>query len=160
MKGVPERGSCVDFDPMSLEEVFEAQWFDDRVMVGACPSCGSESTVSCEGDPAIEDPTVGHCLECDAYWCTECRIILKEPFKCGHWSICGACSKENGYLSPDEFFDRICPTCEYWNGECTLGDFEECEYMDGYRCPYEPDIYECPKISAFAGMCQAKGTPK
>jgi len=154
LKGVAERDKCDEFDPLSLEEILDRQKFISQIMVGPCPACGSENTVDCEEDPAIEDPTVGHCLECDTYWCIECGTILKGSFICGHWPICAACSEENGYMTPDEFFDKICPKCEFWNGECTLEDLEECEYINEYRCPYEPDVSECPKIRGWKQSSQ------
>lgn len=72
------------------------------------------------------------------------------PFSghCGmHWQhIHEACSKEKGYMSPDEFYDKVCPKCEHWKDECTLGFIDECEQMYMYRCPYESDVSECPRI--------------
>jgi hypothetical protein len=49
-------------------------------------------------------------------------------------------------MSPDEFYDKICPKCEHWKGKCTLEFIDECEHMYMYRCPYESDVYECPRI--------------
>ena len=146
LEGVGERDNCEYFDPLSFDEIVERERFISAVMVGSCQACGSDNTVDCDGDPSIDDPTVGHCLDCNTYWCIECGKILKEPFKCGHWDVCEACSKEKGYMSPDEFYDKVCPKCEHWKGECTLGFIDECEQMYMYRCPYEFDVSECPRI--------------
>ena len=144
-KGVSDKDKCADFDPLTLEEILERDRFVSRIMVGPCPKCGGENTVDCDGDPSISDPTVGHCLECDAYWCIECKKTLKDPFKCGHWAICEACSKQNGYMPLDEFMDEICQKCDFWEDGCTLENFEECEHIQ-YRCPHESNPSECPKI--------------
>lgn len=110
-KGLYEKDKCPDFDPLTLDEILEHDGFVSAIIVGPCPVCGSENTVDCEGDPAIGDPTVCHCLECGTYWCAECGKTLKDPFKCGHWVLCEACSREKGYMAPDEFMDKICLKC-------------------------------------------------
>jgi len=137
LKGIIEKDRCGEFEPLSLEEIMDRQRFISQIMVGPCPACGSENTVDCEGDPAIEDLTVGHCFECSVFWCIECGKVLEGSFCCEHWAICRECSEEHGYMMLDEFMDKICPKCEYWADGCTLEDPTECEHEYEYQCPYE-----------------------
>lgn len=71
-KGISERGSCEDCEPLSVEEQLRKDEFVEATMVGPCPKCGSENTVDCGCEPSIEDITVGACLNCGIHWCPEC----------------------------------------------------------------------------------------
>jgi hypothetical protein len=63
-----------------------AERFADVVMVGLCPSCGSDATSDCEDAPGIDDLTVGICTSCIHLWCLECGTALsfREP-SCPNW---------------------------------------------------------------------------
>jgi hypothetical protein len=63
-----------------------AEEFANRIMVGPCPSCGSDQTGDCEADPDIGELFVGRCYECGQLWCTECGDALsrKNPH-CDCW---------------------------------------------------------------------------
>lgn len=98
-KGIFEREACDEYKPWPLKDLLERDKFVRGVMVGACPRCGSENTYDCENNPLLEDNTVGHCLDCETYWCLECGYVFKAMEKgatCPHWDICGSCSKEHG----------------------------------------------------------------
>ena len=149
-KGISERGSCEDCEPLSVEEQLEKDEFIEATMVGLCPKCGSENTVDCEYEPSIEDITIGACLDCGAHWCSECGYVLKGKGKsCPHWGFCGNCSAENGYLTLDEFIEKICPTCEYFDEGCQLEDPSECKKGVQFLCPYEEDVSNCPQLRKY-----------
>jgi hypothetical protein len=88
------------------------------------------------------------------YWCLECgqvleKELLERGFKCGHWSVCGRCEKESGYLTLEEIIEKICSNCElgFEVDECPFrGDFKECPFTKNYVCPFYPNVSECPKI--------------
>lgn len=151
-KGIFERETCDEYEPRQLEGLLEQDKFVRGVMVGTCPRCGSENTYDCENNPLLEDITVGHCLDCGTYWCLECGYIFKVVEKetaCPHWDICDRCSKEHGYLDLGTFIEMICPTCELYDNGCRLEELLECEKQWRYRCPYDSDVSECPKIEEF-----------
>ncbi len=100
--------------------------FIREIMVGDCPRCGSPNThdcseeefvpnslirptsiirigSDCEVAKKLDDPTVGHCDDCNYLWCLECgsELSIDEP-TCRHWEICETCGKT------DEFPDA-CP---------------------------------------------------
>jgi hypothetical protein len=52
--------------------------FANLIMVGPCPTCGSEKTGDCDADPEIDDLLVGRCYECGQLWCTECGKELTQ----------------------------------------------------------------------------------
>ncbi len=92
-----EEAAVVDFleqmPPELLAELGEmmrqsasAEEFANRIMVGPCPSCGSDQTGDCEADPEINGLLVGRCYECGQLWCTECGNALtrKNP-QCDCW---------------------------------------------------------------------------
>ena len=65
-----------------------AEEFVNRIMVGDCPKCGSSNTGDCEGDPEIEDPTLGRCLDCGQFWCLDCEELFNDaqtPHDCPAW---------------------------------------------------------------------------
>jgi hypothetical protein len=63
-----------------------AEEFANCIMVGSCPSCGSDQTGDCDADPEINDLLVGRCFECGHLWCTECGTTLtKENPHCDCW---------------------------------------------------------------------------
>jgi len=151
-KGIFERYTCDEYEPMPLPELAEREQFVREIMVGNCPRCGSDHTFDCEHSPAAEevrDITIGHCLDCDTYWCLGCGYIFEKVEKereCPHWEICARCSKEKGYLDPIEFVEQICARCENYDNGCQLEDPLECEKRAQFCCPYEIDVSECPKI--------------
>ncbi len=147
----------------------ERDFFISQIMVGDCPKCGSKNTHDCEGPDfyldsnspkqvvktgsecgvarELEDPTIGHCDSCDHLWCIECGSMLAIDDKaCGHWAVCEECSKENGYMTPDETVEKICPHCEHWKDGCQLEDPSECDKTLEYECPHQEDISECPTV--------------
>ena len=63
-----------------------AEEFANRIMVGPCPSCGSERTGDCDADPEINELLVGRCYECGQLWCTECgNALTRERPYCDCW---------------------------------------------------------------------------
>ncbi|NOX54998.1 MAG: hypothetical protein GXP27_11295 [Planctomycetes bacterium] len=54
------------------------------LFVGDCPRCGSQNTQDCDGDPDLEDITVGRCLECGQYWCTNCGELFADAHSTEH----------------------------------------------------------------------------
>lgn len=149
MEGIFGRQVCEEYDPLSLIELLERDQFVRSIMVGPCPKCGSDNTYDCECNPLLEDNTVGHCLDCDTYWCLERRHLLKVVERrscCPHWEICAECSGEHGYLPPSEFVEEICPACEHYAEGCQLEDPFQCEKLVEFTCPYDGNIEECPRI--------------
>ena len=147
--GIFERGTCNDYDPMSLEELLERDEFIRAIMVGTCPICGGEEAYDCENNAMLEDCTIGHCLECETHWCLECGYIftyLEKGMKCPHWDLCEDCADKRGYLDPIEFMETMCPTCEHYDDGCLLEELSECDKARLYRCPNESDVSECPQI--------------
>jgi hypothetical protein len=80
--------------PEALDELraaFEgsatAEEFANRIMTGACPTCGSVETGDCDNDPEIGEILVGRCYQCGQLRCTECGQLLdrKAPF-CKCWA--------------------------------------------------------------------------
>ena len=62
-----------------------------EIFIGDCPVCESKRTSDCDELP-IEDITVGVCLKCYTFWCTECGTIFKKgQTVCEHWSVCDDC---------------------------------------------------------------------
>ena len=151
-KGIFERETCDQYDPLPLDELLERDEFVRAIMLGACPRCGSENTYGCENNPLLEDDTIGHCLDCDTYWCLECGYVFESVEKgveCPHWDICEQCADERGYLDQVEFMERICPTCEYYDDGCQLEDPLECEKQWQFLCPYDGNVSHCLRIEEF-----------
>jgi hypothetical protein len=70
----------------AMSESASAQEFANRIMVGPCPSCGSEQTGDCEADPEINELLVGRCYECGQLWCTECgEALTRQSLHCDCW---------------------------------------------------------------------------
>jgi hypothetical protein len=70
----------------ALQRARSEEEFIQMVMVGVCPKCKSGNTKDCERELGIEDSTVGHCMDCDTYWCLECGATLENPQEaCGHY---------------------------------------------------------------------------
>jgi hypothetical protein len=77
-----------------LEELKEAflttrtgEEFVNAIMIGACPTCGSDQTGDCENDPEFYyNILLARCYECGQLWCAECGKLLerKAPF-CECW---------------------------------------------------------------------------
>ena len=151
--GIFERENCDDYETMSLDELLERDEFIRAIMVGVCPKCGGEDTYDCENNSLLEDNTIGHCLECETYWCLECGYVfesLEEGMKCPHWNICEQCAEKRGYLDHFEFMETICPKCEYYDaGSCLLDDPLECDKQLLYICPFDSDVSECEEIQEF-----------
>ena len=153
-KGIFERETCSEYGPLPLDELLERDEFVQAVMVGACPKCGSENAYDCENNPLLHDNTVGHCLDCETYWCLDCGYVFEEIQKgmeCPHWKICGECAEEHGYLDEIEFIEKICPACEHYDNGCQLEDPLKCEKQWKHKCPYEPDVSQCPKMDELLG---------
>ena len=67
----------------AMRESESAEEFANRIMVGSCPSCGSDQTGDCDADPEINDLLVGRCYECGQLWCTECgKALTEKDFHC------------------------------------------------------------------------------
>ncbi|MFP4642309.1 MAG: hypothetical protein ACLFPU_09080 [Dehalococcoidia bacterium] len=151
-QGIFERESCEGYDPLPMNELLERDKFLRAVMVGPCPKCDSNNTYDCANNPQLEDELIGHCLDCETYWCIECGYIFEKagrPKECPHWQICEQCSQEHGYLDVGEFVEKICATCEHFDNGCQLEDPSQCETQWQYRCPYDADVSECPEIDNF-----------
>jgi hypothetical protein len=79
--------------PDALGELGEAmaasasgEEFANRIMVGPCPSCGSEHTGDCDADPEINEIRVGRCYECGQFWCCECgNALTRKLLYCACW---------------------------------------------------------------------------
>lgn len=104
LKGIFERETCSEYEPMPLDDLLEQDGFVRGVMVGDCPKCGSENTCDCENNPLapVQDNTVGYCSDCGIYWCLECGHIfkaVKKGMQCPHWQICAECS-EDKFMCP------------------------------------------------------------
>ena len=70
----------------AMRESASALEFANRIMVGSCPSCGSERTGDCDADPEINEILVGRCYECGQLWCTECGdALMRERLYCNCW---------------------------------------------------------------------------
>lgn len=76
-------GMLAEMDPQAREMLMEAARAADSadelirsIFVGSCPKCESDNTGDCEADPEIDNPLVGHCMDCNYYWCTECGRML------------------------------------------------------------------------------------
>ena len=148
-KGIFERETCIEYEPLPLQELLERDKFVREVMVGACPRCNGNNTYDCRNNPAWEDESVGHCLDCETYWCLECGYVfgvVEKGMQCPHWEICAQCTNEHGYLDQIEFMDRICPTCEHYDEGCHLEDPLQCHRQWQFLCPYDGNVSECPKI--------------
>lgn len=138
---------CKDYEPLSIEAQLEREEFVNAMCVGGCPKCGSENATDCENEPSIEDNTVGACLECRTHWCLECGYVFKEgAMTCPHWGFCDACHAKEGYLTSDEFVDKVCPTCAHFDEGCQMDEPSECKKGDDFMCPYRMDISDCPKL--------------
>jgi len=151
-KRIFERETCAEYEPLPLEDLLERDRLVRAVMVGACPRCGGDNTYDCENNPLLEDVSVGHCLDCETYWCLECGYVfrtMKSGMQCRHWEICTQCAAEHGYLNGVEFMEKICPPCKYYDYGCQLEDPLKCDKQWQLLCPYEGDISECPKIEEF-----------
>ena len=78
MEGIMERmSSMFGEDGMAeleqlAEECGDADEFANLLLVGECPQCSGQSTTDCEEDPELQDPTIGHCNDCDFRWCLDC----------------------------------------------------------------------------------------
>ena len=71
----------------AMSESSSAEEFANRIMVGPCPSCGSEHTGDCDADPEINELLVGRCYECGQLWCTECgNALTRERLYCDCWN--------------------------------------------------------------------------
>ncbi len=70
----------------AMSQSASAVEFANRILVGPCPSCGSDQTGDCEADPEIHQILVGRCDECGELWCTECGNALthERPY-CECW---------------------------------------------------------------------------
>jgi hypothetical protein len=74
-----------------LQKTESSDEYVRQIFIGDCPVCGSEKTSDCDELP-IEDITVGVCLKCFTFWCTECGTIFKKgQTVCDHWVLCEAC---------------------------------------------------------------------
>jgi hypothetical protein len=63
-----------------------AEEFANRILLGSCPSCGSEQTGDCGADPEINELLVGRCYEWGHLWCTECgKTLTRDKVYCTCW---------------------------------------------------------------------------
>ncbi len=151
-KGIFEQENCSDYAPLSLQELLERDKFVRQMVVGTCPNCGSEDTYDCRNNCQLEDESIGHCLDCETYWCIECGYLFDEMesgMECPHWEICRQCSEELGYMDEVEFANKICSSCQHYENGCQLDDPSECEKQWQFLCPYEGNPSECAKIDEF-----------
>lgn len=121
----------------------------------------------------IDDPCVGHCDSCGYIWCLECgKELSEEKPICRHWKVCDKCGRTEDFPSTCPYKEdvesgefRVNP-CRGENTEDDMGNLPEflekydlnltkedivgsyeCSYIDACtRCPYAPDIAECPQI--------------
>ena len=67
------------------------EWWDAEhaaasMMVGPCPSCGSDQTLDGDGVPGVDDITQGLCIGCHHRWCLECgQPLASGQAACRHW---------------------------------------------------------------------------
>lgn len=146
--------TCDEYDPIPLEQLIECDERINAAVVGPCPVCGSSDTYDCQRNRLIEDGLVCHCLNCDSYWCKECRHVFDEIAKgvqCLHWKICDPCFEEHHYLSLGEFNEKICSTCGYSEscGELFDDTNDECWKTKLFLCPHEGNVSECANIQEF-----------
>lgn len=84
------RGSLDEETRKALDAAFLSsktrEDFINKVMVGACPKCGSTEVSDCENDPDIGDICIGRCFECGQLWCLECGRLLETG-----QIVCGCC---------------------------------------------------------------------
>jgi hypothetical protein len=70
----------------AMSDSATAEEFANRILVGSCPSCGSEQTGDCGADPEINELLVGRCYECGHLWCTECgKTLTRDKVYCDCW---------------------------------------------------------------------------
>lgn len=103
------------------KDTIQRDAFISSMMVGDCPKCGSPNTHDCEAvtfdydvegeirklgsdcevAKKLDDPTIGHCDDCDYLWCLECdnQLSPQKPL-CGHYEVCESCEKENECPQP------------------------------------------------------------
>lgn len=147
LKGVFQQQVCSEYERASVFELLDPEEITDAIMVGSCPRCGGSNTHDCEDEGLLGDITIGHCLDCEAFWCLECGYMfvnVRDGTRCPHWEICARCSDDHGYLNEGEFVQVVCPLCEHYDEGCQLEDPSECAKSPG--CPYEGDITRCPEI--------------
>lgn len=78
------------------QDAGSADEFANSIFLGDCPKCGSKKVENCDEVKGIENVTVGHCLDCGLFWCSECGYHLKKGEKeCPHWKVCGKCPDED-----------------------------------------------------------------
>jgi hypothetical protein len=84
-------GLLAGMNPEILDELRNAfkqstsgEDFVNRIMVGDCPSCSSSNTGDCDGDPEIDDITVGRCFDCGQLWCCDCGELFKDAQSTAH----------------------------------------------------------------------------
>lgn len=95
----------------AAENCGTADEFATRMMVGECPTCGSEDVGDCGEDPAIEHPCLGRCYKCGQLWCLDCGELLDQgAVDCPHEAICAACGLEDDC----ETFPADCATILTW----------------------------------------------
>jgi hypothetical protein len=70
----------------ALQECETGEEFVNRIMIGACPKCGSDETGDCDSDPEIGELLVGRCYRCGQLWCTEClKLLTPQAPTCECW---------------------------------------------------------------------------
>jgi hypothetical protein len=70
----------------AMESSTTAEEFANLIMVGPCPSCGSDDTGDCDADPEINELLVGRCYDCGQFWCTECgNALTRDNLHCDCW---------------------------------------------------------------------------
>jgi hypothetical protein len=70
----------------AMSKCDSAEEFANLIMVGPCPSCGSEKTGDCDADPEINELLIGRCYDCGHLWCTECgNALTRKSLHCACW---------------------------------------------------------------------------
>jgi hypothetical protein len=149
-KGIFQRETCDQYEARQLEDWLEYDKVVRELIVGACPICLGKNTYDCENNPLLQDISIGHCLDCETYWCLDCGYIfhvVEKGTSCPHWDICNQCPDQLGGMDSDTVIETECARCEFYDNGCQLENPRECEHSCPYA--YSPDISGCPKIEEF-----------
>ncbi len=87
--------------------------FIRMMLVGDCPNCGSENTMSCDELEGVEDPTLARCAQCGYTWCLECGSAVTGE-TCEHWQFCDRCEEEKDEFGDCGIFPAECPHLLEW----------------------------------------------
>jgi len=73
-----------------------------------CPKCKNAHTKDCDEVDAIQDRSIGLCMDCGHLFCLACKRDLSQNLNCKHWEICETCIEADENLS-----------CEIGPAKCT-----------------------------------------